>query len=244
MVPFGIQFGCKFLGFPGISPLDSNVSGCFVLSFKSAFGDTEKALESRHTRTGLAGKISWNEQHYYLFSLLGGYDMSTETMMEDASTSFGKLMNANMSTMGSSSQGGGASDFDKADVVAFIGPGVEFKGVIKYQGNVRIDGHLEGEVHAEGTLYLGEQAVLSAKIQAKSVISKGQITGDITAGQKVQLLAPAVVDGSVVTPSLLVEEGVVFNGTCEMGSKKTPKPAKSREEPLPLVTTAPEPDSI
>ena len=112
----------------------------------------------------------------------------------------------------------GGSGMDQSNVAAFIGHGVEFKGVIKYQGNVRIDGQLDGEVHAEGTLYLGEQAVLTAKITAQSVISKGQITGDITAREKVQLLAPAIIDGSVVTPSLLMEEGVTFNGTIEMNA--------------------------
>jgi len=93
-----------------------------------------------------------------------------------------------------------------------------FKGIIKYQGNVRIDGQLDGEVHANGTLYLGEQAVLRAKISAQAVISKGQITGDITAREKVQLLAPAIIDGSILTPSLLMEEGVTFNGTLEMNA--------------------------
>ncbi len=112
---------------------------------------------------------------------------------------------------------GGAS-MDQTNVAAFIGHGVEFKGIIKYQGNVRIDGQLDGEVHANGTLYLGEQAVLRAKISAQAVISKGQITGDITAREKVQLLAPAIIDGSILTPSLLMEEGVTFNGTLEMSA--------------------------
>lgn len=116
----------------------------------------------------------------------------------------------------------GGAGMDQANVAAFIGHGVEFKGVIKYQGNVRIDGQLDGEVHADGTLYLGEQAVLTAKISAQSVISKGQITGDITAREKVQLLAPAVIDGSVLTPSLLMEEGVTFNGTIEMNGSPSP----------------------
>jgi cytoskeletal protein CcmA (bactofilin family) len=107
---------------------------------------------------------------------------------------------------------------DQTNVAAFIGHGVEFKGIIKYQGNVRIDGQLDGEVHANGTLYLGEQAVLRAKISAQAVISKGQITGDITAREKVQLLAPAIIDGSILTPSLLMEEGVTFNGTLEMNT--------------------------
>lgn len=123
---------------------------------------------------------------------------------------------------------------DQTNVAAFIGHGVEFKGVIKYQGNVRIDGQLDGEVHANGTLYLGEQAVLTAKITAQAVISKGQITGDITAREKVQLLAPAVIDGSVLTPSLLMEEGVTFNGTIEMESSPS-RPTKEEDSFMPIT---------
>jgi len=124
-------------------------------------------------------------------------------------------------------------NMDQANVVAFVGHGVEFKGVIKYQGSVRIDGRLDGEVHAEGTLYLGEQAVITAKITAQSVISKGQVTGNITAREKIQLLAPAVMDGAIFTPSLLMEEGVQFNGTLEMN-----KPASQGQghQPFQLPT--------
>jgi len=128
----------------------------------------------------------------------------------------------------------GGTDMDQTNVAAFIGHGVEFKGVIKYQGNVRIDGQLDGEVHANGTLYLGEQAVLTAKITAQAVISKGQITGDITAREKVQLLAPAVIDGSVLTPSLLMEEGVTFNGTIEMESSPS-RPTKEEDSFMPIT---------
>ena len=102
------------------------------------------------------------------------------------------------------------------NVIAFVGKGVEFKGVISYNGTVRIDGVLDGEIHTDGTLLVGEEAVLTAKVSAGTVVSKGQITGDITAKEKIRLLAPAVLNGSVKTPMLSMEEGVLFNGNIEM----------------------------
>lgn len=102
------------------------------------------------------------------------------------------------------------------DVIAFVGKGVEFKGTITYNGTVRIDGILDGEIHTEGTLLIGEEAVLTAKVSAGTVISKGKITGDITAKEKVRLLSPAILNGSVKTPTLSMEEGVLFNGNIEM----------------------------
>lgn len=106
--------------------------------------------------------------------------------------------------------------FGKEKVVAFIGQGVEFKGTINYTGSVRIDGRLQGEIHTEGTLLVGQQAIITATVSAGSVISKGQIIGDITATEKVLLLASANMDGSLCTPRLSIEDGVIFNGTIEM----------------------------
>lgn len=102
------------------------------------------------------------------------------------------------------------------NVIAFVGKGVEFKGIISYNGTVRIDGVLDGEIHTEGTLLVGEEAVLTAKVSAGTVVSKGKITGDIIAKEKVRLLAPAVLNGSVKAPMLSMEEGVLFNGNIEM----------------------------
>jgi cytoskeletal protein CcmA (bactofilin family) len=103
------------------------------------------------------------------------------------------------------------------DVSAFVGEGVEFKGVINYQGTVRIDGQLEGEIHTDGVLIVGQGAVIDAKVEAGTIICQGRIVGDILARDKIQLMSPAVLDGSLKTPSLSMEEGVLFNGTCEMG---------------------------
>lgn len=102
------------------------------------------------------------------------------------------------------------------DVIAFVGKGVEFKGIITYNGTVRIDGHLEGEIHTDGVLLVGEEAVITAKISAGTIVSKGKITGDLFAKEKIRLLAPAVLNGSVKAPELSMEEGVLFNGSCEM----------------------------
>jgi cytoskeletal protein CcmA (bactofilin family) len=102
------------------------------------------------------------------------------------------------------------------DVIAFVGKGVEFKGTITYNGTVRIDGILDGEIHTDGTLLIGEEAVLTAKVSAGTIISKGKITGDISAKEKVRLLSPAILNGSVKAPTLSMEEGVLFNGNIEM----------------------------
>ena len=101
-------------------------------------------------------------------------------------------------------------------IVAFVGKGVEFKGTISYSGTVRIDGFLDGEIHTDGTLLVGEEAVITAKVSAGTIVCMGKITGDVTAKEKIKLMAPAVLNGGVKTPMLSIEDGVLFNGTLEM----------------------------
>lgn len=115
------------------------------------------------------------------------------------------------------------------EIIAFLGKGTEFKGVISYDGTVRIDGRVEGEVITKGTLVVGETAQVDAEITAGTVVSGGRINGNITASTKVQLLSPAVLNGSIRTPVLIVEEGVKFNGNCDMGKQEGPAAAAGVE---------------
>ena len=63
---------------------------------------------------------------------------------------------------------------------------------------------------------VGEEAVITAKVEAGTIVSKGKITGDVVAKERVKLMAPAVLSGSVKAPIFSIEEGVTFDGTCEM----------------------------
>jgi cytoskeletal protein CcmA (bactofilin family) len=111
------------------------------------------------------------------------------------------------------------------DINAFVGKGVEFKGTISYSGTVRIDGYLDGEIHTDGMLLIGEDAVIQAKITAGTIVSKGKVTGEVVANECIKLRAPAVMNGSVKTPVLSMEDGVLFNGALEMaqGIRELPR---------------------
>jgi cytoskeletal protein CcmA (bactofilin family) len=119
------------------------------------------------------------------------------------------------------------------EVIALMGKGTEFKGVITYQqGTIRIDGRVEGEIITKGTLIVGETAEIRAEISAGAVICSGKIVGNVTASEKTQLLPTAVLEGTIKTPVLIMEEGVTFNGRCAMNV--TAKPSQSQ----PVTTTA------
>jgi cytoskeletal protein CcmA (bactofilin family) len=63
---------------------------------------------------------------------------------------------------------------------------------------------------------VGEEAVITAKVTAGTIVCKGKITGDIHVKDKMKLRAPAIIHGGVTTPMLSIEEGVLFNGTLDM----------------------------
>jgi cytoskeletal protein CcmA (bactofilin family) len=115
---------------------------------------------------------------------------------------------------------------ESGDIIAFVGEEVTFKGTIRYQGTVRVDGRLEGEIYTDGNLIIGQKAVITAKIHAGTIMCQGQISGEVEAKHRVKLLSPAVFDGTITTPLLSIDEGVMFNGTCQMPNKM---PRKGKE---------------
>ncbi len=117
---------------------------------------------------------------------------------------------------------------ESGDIIAFVGEEVTFKGTIRYQGTVRVDGTLEGEIYTDGNLIIGQKAVITAKIEAGTVTCQGRITGEVLAKNRVKLLNPAVVDGEITTPLLSMDEGVMFNGSCNMPKKGERKGKESK----------------
>ena len=122
------------------------------------------------------------------------------------------------------------------DISAFVGKGVEFKGTISYSGTVKIDGHIDGEIHTDGVLLIGEEAVIQAKVTARTIVCKGKITGDIVAKARVELRAPAVINGSIQTPILFIEDGVLFNGASEMAHGVCDIPREALLLPIEVMT--------
>ena len=103
---------------------------------------------------------------------------------------------------------------------AMLGRGTRISGKIAFEGAARIDGQIEGEISASGPLVIGESALVNAQINGTSIVVHGKVTGDLTASKKLEIRAPGRVYGNVTTPSLVIEEGVVFEGHCSMGASE------------------------
>jgi cytoskeletal protein CcmA (bactofilin family) len=107
------------------------------------------------------------------------------------------------------------------EVNAYLGKGSRVTGKLNFEGTVRVDGQVEGEITAQDTLIVGEPAIVNAQITGNSVIIKGRVTGDITARKRVEIRAPGKLFGNVTTPSLIIQEGVIFEGHCSMGGAES-----------------------
>ncbi len=123
---------------------------------------------------------------------------------------------------------------DFGEIRAFLGEGTQFKGVLSFAGAVRIDGHVEGEVVGDELLIIGEPGQVKAEIEVGTLVVSGRVQGTITARERVELLKPSRVIGTIRTPCLVVAEGALFNGNCEMGGPdegSTGQPEVKKEDP-------------
>lgn len=99
--------------------------------------------------------------------------------------------------------------------------GCEFEGKLTFEGTVRINGKFSGEIFSEGTLVVGEGAAIEGKVDVGAIIIHGEVKGTITAHDRIEMHTPAVVEGDITAQTLVIDEGVIFEGSCQMGKKAT-----------------------
>lgn len=127
-----------------------------------------------------------------------------------------------------------------AQTQTLLGKGSRVEGKLTFDGSVRVDGEVDGEIDAQESVLIGETAVVSAQIRANTIIIKGEVSGDITARKRVELRAPAKLIGNISTPSLVIQEGVVFEGHCSMGiSEGKADKAEKKVTPFPREDRGP-----
>jgi excisionase family DNA binding protein len=98
------------------------------------------------------------------------------------------------------------------DVDASMQGALSFKDPV----NLRINGKFEGTLDSKGVLTIGPNAAVTADISGDSIIVEGKVRGKITARRSLELLAGAVIDGDIFPVRLIVSEGAILNGKCQM----------------------------
>ena len=114
-----------------------------------------------------------------------------------------------------------ARDIKEGLLSGFVGNGTSLTGEASFKGMLRVDGHLSGQVKSEGgTLIVGNNGQVDADIEVAIATIHGTVNGDINASQRLELGRAAKVNGNIQTPSLIIEQGAVFEGSCRMVQQK------------------------
>jgi cytoskeletal protein CcmA (bactofilin family) len=104
----------------------------------------------------------------------------------------------------------------KDEINAFLGKNTSFEGKLEFSGVVRVDGRVKGEILGEGTLIVGESASIHADVQVTHLVISGEISGSLFARERMEIRSPGKVFGDIHAPTVIMEEGVIFEGHCRM----------------------------
>ena len=123
-----------------------------------------------------------------------------------------------------------------------IGKSVVIKGELNGSEDLTIEGQVEGKIELrQNVLTIGPNGRIKAQVFAKSVIILGEVTGNVTASEKVDIRDNGSVDGDIAAPRVAIAEGAHFRGSIDMqragaqagraearANKAEPKPAPRR----------------
>ena len=105
---------------------------------------------------------------------------------------------------------------EDADFDTILSPDIDFTGTLRFEKPFLIKGKVSGEINATGVLVIDENAVVNANIQALRVLIRGQVKGDVTAVEKVEITVTGKLSGNVTSPEIFMDAGCIFNGRCTM----------------------------
>jgi cytoskeletal protein CcmA (bactofilin family) len=104
--------------------------------------------------------------------------------------------------------------------VVNIGKSVVIKGELNGSEDLTVEGHVEGKIELrDHVLTIGPNGKIKAQVFAKAVIVLGEVTGNVTATEKVDIRDGGSVDGDIVSPRVAIAEGAHFRGSVDMQRK-------------------------
>ena len=121
-----------------------------------------------------------------------------------------------------------AREIKDGSLSGFVGSGTVITGEASFKSMLRVDGRFSGRITSgTGTLIVGAGGQVDANIEVAVATIHGVVNGDIIAGQRIELGRAAKLSGNIQTPSLVIEQGAVFEGSCKMVQMKTAASDKS-----------------
>jgi cytoskeletal protein CcmA (bactofilin family) len=110
-----------------------------------------------------------------------------------------------------------------------IGKSVVIKGELNGSEDLTIEGHVEGTIQLrDHVLTIGPNGRIKAQVFAKSVIVLGEVHGNVTASEKVDIRDNGSVEGDIVSPRIAIAEGAHFKGSVDMQRKGAPQQQQNK----------------
>ncbi|MCP4713758.1 MAG: polymer-forming cytoskeletal protein [Deltaproteobacteria bacterium] len=106
------------------------------------------------------------------------------------------------------------ADMSRLDTL--IGNGTIFEGSLTSKESICVEGLVRGKIVCEGSVIVGEKGRVDADIFADSVLLGGEVNGNIVAKTKLEITTSGKLRGDIKTGSLIIAEGVLFEGKCQM----------------------------
>ncbi len=114
-------------------------------------------------------------------------------------------------------------------VNSVIGKDSYFSGKLSINGALRIDGCYEGEVLDVADIFIGQCGKVKSDIKTSSIVIEGIVIGNIIATTRVHLLSTSRVLGEILTPELVIQNGVILEGKCKINKDLSKNVAETIE---------------
>ena len=125
-----------------------------------------------------------------------------------------------------------------------IGKSVVIKGELSGSEDLTIEGHVEGKIELKDHLLtIGPNGRIKAQVFAKTVIVLGEVNGNVSASEKVEIRDGGSVDGDIVSPRVAIAEGAHFRGSVDMQrtAAKPGQPGQPQQPGKPATQSPPQP---
>jgi cytoskeletal protein CcmA (bactofilin family) len=133
-------------------------------------------------------------------------------------------------SQGSSSGSPQAREFSHQGTGAYIGKSLVIKGELNASEDLTIDGKVEGKIELkEHVLTIGPNGNVTAHVFAKVLVVLGEVNGNITASEKVEIRDGGSLEGDVASPRMAIAEGAHFRGSVDM-QRKSGQPGQTSQQ--------------
>jgi len=116
-------------------------------------------------------------------------------------------------------------------ISSYLGEGSVIEGILTFKETFNLDCNFKGDISAPGTLIVGEKGKIDSNIHVVSIISEGEIYGNIIAEERVEILSGKVY-GDIWAPVVVIKKGAIFEGNCLTNEVKVTRAGK----PDPVVS--------